>query len=320
VAFAVISFAPFSFSQPTPMATPQAEETPGPESLLPAGAKMLQVQWGNFRGTKARDLLILYRTPDLSGTHAAVYTRHKGRFSLLWEQTYSGQPRFDDHSGAYLLDPSSKIPFLILAPLGGKGGEGSVLVYRWNGKAFEKLPSPGTGMLSLDIQDLKGDKRLEIICTEQNGQDQIYVYLNGGLVDQSASFPDYYKRSAGAYYPEKQILLDTNRVNRLEIYVAGYDQAGKALAIPKPGARLWLVDEKGKDLSINIPDFQMSGNVFKARADDSFWGGLSIYGKFLDGKFGFRTRPHANRAVLICDIRLETPDHKLYLPDNSFTY
>lgn len=319
-AFAVISLASFSFSQPISQAIPQAVETPGPESLLPPGAKMLNIQWGNFRGTKARELLILYRTPDLSGTHTAVYTRHKGRFSLLWEQSYENRPHLDPHSGVYRMDPSSKIPFLVIAPLGGPSSGGLVLVYRWNGKAFEKVPGGEIGMESLDVQDLKGDKRLELICAERSGQDQIQDYQNGSIVNQSVDFPGYYKRPAGAYYPTKTIQLGYNRLNRLEIYVAGYDQAGKVLAIPKLGVRLWLVDEKGKDLSINIPDFQLSGNVFKARADDSFWGALSIYGRFLDGKFSFKTRPHANRAVLTCDIRLETPDHKLYLTDNLFTY
>jgi|GEM_PF-6984827 len=318
--FSLFLRAPFCFSQPLPDATPQTTATPSPESLIPAGSKILKTQWGNFRGTRGRDLLILYRDADHSGTHAAVFTLRKYRLPLLWEQAFDGQGDFEGCSGFYPMEPSSKIPFLVAAPRDGKGGK--AFLFKWNGKTFEAIPGTGIAFQSLDIQDLKNDKRLELISTVPQDRDVLFGLKNGALADVSLDFPEYYERPEGRYYPSKPVLLGDRLINRLDIYLSGCDPSGAVMRIKKPAARLWLSDPAtNKDVSYNIPDFSMSGTRFTANLSDPSLGTLAIRGRFLDRKFLFKTRPSAHAMVLNGEIRFTGPDNKKSnLTDIGFAY
>ncbi len=310
---------PFSYSQSA--ATPSVTPTPGPESLLPPDAKILKAQWGYFRGKKTQEVLFLTRTKD-SKIQTDVIARSKNHFFVLWEQIYQSRGQMDPNSGAYVLDTASKIPSLIIAPYMGADLGGQAYLYQWNGKTFEKISGAEVPMESMEIQDLKGDKRLELICTERYGDDRIFGIQKGSLADESADFPDYYQRPAGRYYPEKEILFGSDRLNRFDIYMTGYDSSGKALLIPKPAARLWLMNTAtNKDLSINITRFQVHGTTFSAGMTDPSFGSLSIDGKFLDKKFSFKAHPPANKTVLKCNVRFTGSDQtKHTFTDARFIY
>ena len=318
--FSLFLSVPFCFSQPLPDATPQTTATPSPESLIPAGSKILKTQWGNFRGTRGRDLLILYRDADHSGTHAAVFTLRKYRLPLLWEQAFEHQADFEDCSGFFLMDPSSKIPLLVAAPRDGKGGK--AFLFRWDGKTFGAISGSGIAFQTLDIQDLKNDKRLELMSTVSQGRDVLFVLKNNALADVSEDFPEYYERPEGRYYPSKPILLGDRMMNRLDIYLNGCDSSGAVMRIKKPAARLWLTDPvTNKDISFNIPDFSMSGTRFTANLSEPSLGTLAIRGRFLDRKFLFKSHPPAQKAVLKCTLRFTGPDNKRpNSTDIGFTY
>jgi hypothetical protein len=175
---------------PTPIVVP-----PEIQAQIPAGCKVAKIQEGDLRGLGPHDLMVFYQThPPYLANGLEVFARQGSGYSLLWK--YQLDPSdiggiAPGLSGPYRLDPSEKAPVLLIANTGGASCGSGLWAFHWDGTTFQKIP-PDMRNWSVDIRDLGGDGRKELILGDRYMEDKIYEYEKGRFVLENASFPQYY--------------------------------------------------------------------------------------------------------------------------------
>jgi hypothetical protein len=189
----------------------------GLDRYLPAGATISDLNKfviaADLDADGQKEQIIFYNVSSQSKDGIVVLKRKAQEYEKIWETSYDDSSSFYDQSSVYNLNNSNR-PQIVSYRAIGASCLGALEIYEYRNARIERITGPWANSDklcgSIEIKDLKGDGRREIIHSQDHGRNpDIYKWNGKEYVQSNREFPQYYEDAV------VQIVRDTYSITQL---------------------------------------------------------------------------------------------------------